>query len=251
MARWKWVLVAIWWVLQGCALLLAAVVFFDWKAGPIAWVLRVPKLLADEPLVLAGYYGAFVTLQGLFLVPVRKPIPGTRGWSVRVSLAVAGFLIALLTVGVFLFIQDELWLLNGAEADIFPWIPAFVATLGVTWVVATALLIAFCKRGPRESLLARVSAGLFLGTMVEVAALIPLHVLVRRKSDCYCDRGTFWALVICASVGTLVIGPAIFLPLLAHRRRRWYEGRCEICGFDVTATPDAERCPSCGSGWSS
>src|SRR5262249_35833512 len=125
----------------------------------------------------------------------------------------------------------------------------FGAALLLAWGIATPLLIAFCRRGPRESLLARVAAMIFTGTIVEAAAIIPLDVMVRRRTDCYCFAGTLWALILCGSLGVFARGRAIFLPLLARRRKRWYDGRCEVCGYDMRGTMTAERCPECGTGW--
>ncbi len=128
-----------------------------------------------------------------------------------------------------------------------PWIIGIAAA--ISWCVATPLLIAFCKGGKREDLLHRLAGALFVGTIVEVAAIIPLDVLVRRKESCYCWAGTYIALLVAGGVGLVFLGPMILLPVLMRRRKRWYEGRCELCGYDMSATLKAERCPECGTGW--
>jgi rubrerythrin len=51
------------------------------------------------------------------------------------------------------------------------------------------------------------------------------------------------------SVGIVALGPAVLLPILSRRRKRWYAGRCDACGYDMTGTPSADRCPECGAGW--
>lgn len=132
-----------------------------------------------------------------------------------------------------------------APARILAIVMPFAAFL--TWAVATPLLLAFIRR--REDALGRLAARLLLGTVIETAAIIPLDVMVRRKSDCYCFEGSLFAMVLCWGVGTLVLGPWIWLVPLGRRRKRWAMGHCEACGYDMTGRMDAERCPECGAGW--
>ena len=119
----------------------------------------------------------------------------------------------------------------------------------IAWAVATPLLVVFLSRGKRETRLGRLASLLFMGTVVEAAAIVPLDVMMRRKTDCYCDTGTFYALSACGTVGLFALGPAILLPILAKRRKRWYLGHCDVCGYDMSATPRAARCSECGAGW--
>lgn len=198
--------------------------------------------------------------QLLFLWPVRKPeAKQARGWALWASLSVAGAAIAVLVAGVLaaatygldLFVLQPTgrsWnsIVPRGE-DFGPWY--ILAACVLSWSIATPLLIAFCKRGPRESLLCRVASRLFLGTIIEIAAIIPLDVMVRRKGSCYCLAGTYFALCFCGSVAVFVIGPAILLPILARRRKRWYHNKCDACGYDMTGCLTALQCPECGSGW--
>lgn len=247
----KWTLVTIYWIAQ------AVIIYFGW----IAWLAISPDI-DPEPgywrdleyaLPMASIVGAMMLLQLLFLVPVRRPVAAaTRGISVWTSLGVAGLMGGLLAGCVVLVIYDIVWLIldeDRLDEKFWAYLPPGVALL--SWIVATPLLIAFCKTRPRERLLGRVAARLFAGTLIEVAAIIPIDVMVRRKTECYCGQGTFWALSICGGVGMFALGPAIFLPLISRRRKRWYANRCEICGYDMTGLADADRCPECGAGWRS
>jgi len=117
------------------------------------------------------------------------------------------------------------------------------------WIVATPLLYAFVRKRDTETALKKLASLIFVGTAVETLAIIPLDVFVRRKSDCYCAEGTFWSLVTLVPLGFVALGPMIFLVAASKRRKRFAQGRCEICGYDMSATPKAARCPECGVGW--
>jgi hypothetical protein len=185
-------------------------------------------------------------LQWLFLWPVRRPGGSPKGLPIMVSLAVGGLFISLLitgfvlAVGAVLKAYDLIKLRDGL---------LFLVVLAAVWVISTPLLIAFCRRGPCETILQRVASGIFLGTIVEAAALIPLDALIRRREDCICETGTYIALIVCGSVGVIAFGPAILLPLVAQHRKRWSGRQCDVCGYDMSGNMSADRCPECGAGW--
>lgn len=216
------------------------------------WDEAANYLFQREALLFALMVGAsLAALQALFLFPVRKPGLKRTGRSVWITLGLAAFAgVALLVAIIAALIEVSLTLLNLPEVTDWQttmWILVIVQGLG--WAVATPLLVAFVKRERQETTLARLSSLLFTGTIIEVVAIVPLDVMVRRKNECYCAAGTFWALAICGGVGLFALGPAIYLPILAKRRKRWYGGHCEICSYDMSGTPNADKCPECGTGW--
>ncbi len=244
----RWRLMLLMWIAQTLVAWLLPMVLLG------AWDEPLGYLSEREPLLVALAVGAgLAALQAIFLFPVRKPGLKRTGRSVWLTMGAAGFAgAALLTAMCAAGAEVYATLLNGPE--IVDWNTMFWIVLviqGLAWAVATPLLVAFTKHERRETMLGRVASRLFTGSIVEVVAIVPLDVMVRRKHDCYCGAGTFWALVICCGVGAFALGPAIYLPILAKRRKRWYGGHCEICGYDMRGTPNADRCPECGSGWKS
>ncbi|CAG1010180.1 hypothetical protein PHYC_03809 [Phycisphaerales bacterium] len=194
----------------------------------------------------------FVSLHVVFLLPIRKPDTGAAPRSVLLSLIIAGGLIGALMIALALGVGHAVLTFldqSGVSDSFLLW--SLLGVGVVSWALATPLLIAFTRRGRPESVIQRVAARLFVGTIIEAAAMIPLDVLVRRKEDCVCATGTYLALTICGAVGLFVLGPAALLPILARRRKRWYAGRCEVCGYDMSRTSQLDRCPECGSGWKS
>jgi hypothetical protein len=213
--------------------------------------------------ILGIVLGVVMACQLVLVLPVRRPRARSgRGWPLWLSVATAGLAVAALTLaaGATLVMLPGL---AGVTIDA-PWLTeasltAIVAAMGLAaWGVSGVLIWRFVRRrldaGERhEDVLARVAARLFMGTMVEVLAVMPVDVMVRRKTECYCFSGTFWALVLCGPVALVALGPAVLLPLLARRRKRWYAGRCDACGYDLSGLVGGgrvlERCPECGVGW--
>lgn len=203
----------------------------------------VAAIVVWAALILAG--------QGVILLPVRRPIHTIEGGvSVFFSLAAAGLCVSVMSSAV---VYASLELFN--KWDVFIDRPgtgwAMLGMLVGGWALATPMLLAFVRRGQRDTMVSRVGAGLFLGTAIETIAIIPIDVMVRRRTDCYCGAGTFLALTLTGSVGLVALGPAVFVPLLIRRRKRWRMSRCDHCGYDMTGNLDADRCPECGCGWRS
>lgn len=207
----------------------------------------------EAALTIGGVLIAIAACQFALLWPVRRPsFRADRGWPLRLSLTVGGLAVGALAAAILFavlgFIDEALDVRLPDLPEGAGWIIVAVV-VGVPWALTSLLLWRFSASSDREGLLSRFSSRLFLGTMIEVAAIIPLDVMIRRKTSCYCFAGSFVALCICGSVGFFAAGPAILLPLLARRRKRWYAGRCEACGYDMSPLPAADRCPECGAGW--
>jgi hypothetical protein len=262
----KWRLLSTWWLMQSLLLLLAmplTVIYLNLKfEGPVGdelsdGVRGALRALGEREFWMwwSGLSAGLAAAQAVLMWPVRRPMPhwNGQGRSMWTTLALCGLVIGLVWAGAVLAVMDIPWLLDGYDwsvesPDVMWWL---VAPPLLGWAVATPLLARFAKGGRREDRLSRIASRLFLGTVIEAIAIVPLDVMVRRKTDCYCGRGTFWAFLVCGTAGFLSMGPAVLLPLLSRRRKRWYAGHCEICGYEKAGLPNAERCPECGAGWRS
>ncbi len=231
----------IYWLVQGVIVyVIAATTYLGWTGE--SWFGSLAAFLGI--VVLTG-------LQGILFLPIRRPREvGGKGVPAWVNLAIIGLAVSVLPAAFILAVFHVLasfhladWFDNAAGW----WIIGIL--MGGTWLITTPLLILFSRRQRPEAFLTRVAARLFTGTIIEAAAIIPMDVLLRRREDCACATGTLWAMAACGTIGMFALGPAIFLPVFARRRRRWYQGKCECCGYDMRSTPKAERCPECGMGW--
>lgn len=208
-----------------------------------------------ETWIVYGTAALLVTgLQGVFLLPLRTPrVVGAGRRGVRCTLIVAGLgfaMLLLMAVWSLGSVIDHYAYLPGVATTAEGVIIASVLVILPAWAMATVLIARFTRPGTREDVLTTLSRRLLAGTVIEAVLLIPLDVMIRRKTDCYCAEGTFWALIWCGAIGFVSAGPAIFIPLLARRRRGWYAKHCGGCGYDMSGVEDAERCPECGMDWS-
>jgi hypothetical protein len=203
-----------------------------------------PLLKRGGPLLFWVFYGIAALLSWLWLLRASH-----SGASVRLSVAIAALGAAALSVGIPWVSYSVLATLLKEEVSASRFVVATCAALLLNWAVAAPLLGAYVRRRGAENAFGRIAAWLFTGTLVEAAAVIPIDVMVRRRSNCYCGEGTLWTLTICWGVGFFALGPAIWLIPLAKRRKRWYGGHCPVCDYDMCACMSAERCPECGAGW--
>jgi len=211
----------------------------------VGWGERFPRfydlLTSASMMILSGLTGAGVAF-GLLITMYRE----------RTPLGLIAALCALCSaalLGGLGFIALSLWSLVHNHDPSDAALAVVLTAILVMWSFSTPLLGAFLRHEPGESRTHLLAKRLFIGSVVETVSMIPLDVMVRRKSNCYCGEGTFFALFICSTVGLIALGPMVFLLPLGRRRRRLESGCCPLCGYDMTATPKAERCPECGAGW--
>lgn len=166
-----------------------------------------------------------------------------------ISAYIAGACTGLLGYALAVAIAGFVLLLSDARVNEGWWLVIGGGPLVLGWAISTPLLLAFVRKRDTETALKRLASLIFIGTCVEILAIIPLDVFTRRKSDCYCGEGTYWALIALVPLGFVALGPMIFLVAASKRRKRYAGGCCEICGYDMKGNFKAERCPECGAGW--
>lgn len=258
----KWSVMAMWWGIQALLIWMATAVM-SWQTysvdGPNGFAMGLRKwntlpgqLIRQDVLVSSIILGVSIALvQWFVLLPVRRPEMGEGGKSLKVTIVLAGGMIGALLVAAGFAITSLFELLLKQRLPFEIGRISTIASAAVAWIGAGTALWIWVRRARDllPNVLSRLMERLFKGTVIEVAAILPIDYMVRRKSDCYCGEGTFWALIVAGVVGTIAFGPMVWLPLIAKRRREWYGGHCRACGYDMQATPGALRCPECGTGW--
>ena len=250
-------------VLAG-TVLLAFLTIPPWgDQGVFGWLPEGVNLLGD--FRWWGYafpVAAVIALtQYLFLLPVvRLRLPdGTRSKSLSWSLGVGALLAAIITAAIGLAVieligsmghgnfQEDPW---GDElfGEVWIW-PALILTLIGSWVFWTMVLLIFTRRLWADTVLGRVVVLLLGGTVVELLVVLPIDVMVQRRTDCYCAAGTFWSLSASA-VGLLwLTGPGIVFAVTMRRRGMARKTHCTSCGHSKGPSP-GPVCQECGYKWS-
>ena len=213
----------------------------------------------------------FTGSQFLFLVPLAtQPKAGGKPRSLRLQVIIAAFIGGALTVGFAMIVASVIsTLLLGVDDDwAYPmaiysllWVPnlftvdsrhllepLFIGSIGfivLSWSVWTFVLwhrININHHNP--GYLGRLSGRLFAGSIIEFLLAIPLHVMVDKKTDCYCSTGTFGALILSFMAGLWLFGPFVFLLAFKHKRP-WTKSHCKYCGYPRKVVT-AQDCSECG-----
>lgn len=258
----KWSFLLLWWLIQGIFIWIGTSIF-SWQTvsvdGPSDFPLGLRQFdtLLQQPfrqdvvlstLILSA---SIALLQFVIMLPVRKPEMREGGRSLILTLALAAGMIAALLVAAGFAITSlgEILLKERMHYSLARW--STITGAAIAWAAsgyAIWVWVRHAKR-PTHDTISTLAERLFKGTVIEIVAILPIDYMVRRKTDCYCGEGTFWSLIVAGVVGTIALGPMVWLPLVAKRRKEWYGGHCRACGYDMTATLQAERCPECGTGW--
>jgi hypothetical protein len=260
--------------------LLAGVLLMEWTSGgegfdPFATLLT--KWMHDPQywlnmgiLVMALVGSQVIFLLPLLLLRLRPGRPRSLGWSIMLASLVA----AMLTVGLAMSLMSLVQLLGGWVNDwgvhlyfglfaigtdpdqldelAFDQDLAFMlasACLFVSWVLWWILISIFMRRGQPLDRLRRLVGLLFAGTLIELVLILPLEAMVRRRTNCFCETGSFQALLGGFVAALWLLGPMAFL-ILIRRRPAWWNRHCQRCGYEKDRNA-GNRCPECGWGWTS
>ncbi len=254
--RLKWRLVIAYWTLLFVAAYFATAAWLamsgeiDGPAGDylgLGGLANIKDVIFHRPfnIFMAVCMGAFILLQLMLVLPMRYPARAERGAPVWLAIIGAALLAAGLVVGFIAALVGAL-----GEYGVIDSIPidswwGLAVVVAVHWALMIPLMAAFVKRQDNEGVTRKLSMLIFVGSIVDVAAMIPLDVMIRRKTNCYSWSTSVFSLGAATAIGLLALGPAVWLPISCQRRRRWFETRCAACGYDMTGGGD--RCPECGT----
>lgn len=220
-------------------------------------ILQIIGELFDEPLLLDDLWWAWcgapalviTATQIVFVVPLVRPKLATkaRGRSMRAAVIMAAGVAAVLTAGLFCGLLELLDLWHD-RFDQAPWAwPVLLAVIVTGWVIWSVALLMLTRNSRHPGVLEKLVIWLLAGTVVEILAVIPVDVLVRRRTDCYCATGTFHSLLIAVLAALWLAGPGAVI-LWSRRRRRRAARECLHCGYTKGPSP-GPTCPECGHVW--
>jgi len=202
-----------------------------------------------------------VVTQMLFLWPIRGGRVRARpdGKPLLMMVASAGFVGSVLTLGLFWGIGGAIQLVwsVGARQDPSDFDPGVSEAAGwsilliglmCSWILWTIALLRFAARHSGSRAADRIAGLLLKGTAAEVILLLPLDIMMRRRTDCYCSTGSFYAMCFSAWALLWLCGPGAYLAVTSKRRREWVLHHCDRCGYEMGPSP-GDKCPECGFVW--
>ncbi|MBC8309981.1 MAG: hypothetical protein ISR75_01900 [Phycisphaerales bacterium] len=220
---------------------------------------------SNEYIIIASLF--FVATQAIFVLPIVKPPKvASKGMPLKISVLMAGFIGTTLCVifasavisivltlilgkngegdswGIAPLLYSCIWIFDGGFEPEMSYPILFIF---ISWVIWSTLLFIFILRGKRDpSPLVKLTGWLFAGSLVELLLSIPLFLMVRRKTDCYCATGSFGALIMSVFTSLWLFGPFMVI-LLVWRKRPWSKDHCVHCGYPKRVS-GANVCSECG-----
>jgi hypothetical protein len=189
-----------------------------------------------------------VGTQTIFILPlVRLPTTTHYGKSLKMSMVVASLVASIFTFTLVVFVYSLVTtiFLDFPKHDSIS-LGFFGIFLGCSWVVWSVFLLVFTQRRSHDARpLVRLTAFLFAGSLIEFLLSIPLVIMVNRRSNCYCETGSFFALIASFTASIWLFGPFMVI-LLFWRKRPWTKDHCYKCGYPRKVV-NADVCSECGS----
>jgi hypothetical protein len=216
-----------------------------------AALLLVPVLAATfngYPLLIL--LGIMLGCQALFIfgsgtIQLCQPMRKRR---LIFPVIVAAFMMALLTLALILA-TGELIQYDGPSGEWMPW--AFLAFGILVWAAWGWIFWRRYHDAPRQHVMARLSAWILAGSLLELLACVPMHLIVSRRPGCLVGLFTMLGIISGCLVACFAFGPAIVLLFLRPRHREELAAaadgarHCDVCGYDLRAS--TARCPECGT----
>lgn len=199
-----------------------------------------------------------VALQVVFLLPIisRSPPRDQRARSLTVSLCLGGaiagvlsFMLGMIVITAIALLAEMMFESTTFDVDDLRWlwtVPVLMLVGG--WCFWTLILLTYVRGIWADRVLGRLVGLLLSATLVELIVTIPLDIMVRRRTDCYCATPSFFTLCLAVLATLWLVGPGIVIALTSRRHRAWRVTHCGRCGYPKGPTPGA-KCPECGYAW--
>jgi hypothetical protein len=148
--------------------------------------------------------------KGLCL-PIRRP-------RMLFPVAAASFMLAAVVLGMTMALA-ELFESDQQEGEWTFWL-----IIAAVWLFWGVLLYVYARKLERYEAIFRLAQWVFAGSLAELLAALPSHVIVTRRGGCFAGIGTGLGIFAGLCVMIWSFGPGIFLLFLQEVRRREHRG---------------------------
>jgi hypothetical protein len=227
----RWVFLALYVLLLGALL---GVAFLDSgdRSAALSLLIAVGVMFVAQALLIFG--------SGT--ISLCRPIRRRR---LLLPVVVAATMLALLGGGLCIAMWELFYLDSNSHSDLLGFLA--MSVIGLSWIGWGVLLMSRLRDRPRYTVLRKLTTYLFAGSLAELLATVPSHVIVTRRPGCLVGLGTAIGIIAGCAVMIFSFGPAIAILFLRPRwRAEIADGipYCPACGYDLRASK--ERCPECG-----
>lgn len=210
---------------------------------PIAFAVGEGEVVGS----LLVMFAIMIAAQAMFIfgagtIQLCRPIRKRR---LLIPVVVASLMFTLLAAGLCFSLSELFYVEKHVNEDVFLF--GFVGILLASWIGWGTMIYSYAKNWQRFRVLSRVSSMLFAGSLLELLATVPSHVIVIKRPGCLVGLGTMLGIIAGLNVMFFSFGPMIVVLFLRPRYRREQamgSQFCETCGYDLRASKD--RCPECG-----
>ncbi len=222
-----------------CSLLLAAYILLILLL--VLFPIVSGRRNAEDSLAWLGLAAFHIVSQIVFvLVPGKEAeLRPVRPRRLFVPALIAGLMGAILLAGLFVSLSELLQVLHS-----FPTPTLLLVVIAASWIGWTTILYLYCRGRDRYSADARMVAWILTGSLLQLLATIPSHLLVTRRPGCMVGAWTRAGLSAGLFVLIWVFGPGIAL-LFWHETRLRTAGHCPGCGYCLKGL-NRLRYPECG-----
>jgi hypothetical protein len=171
----------------------------------------------EDRTALCVVLGVTIAADALFILgaghkDLFRPIRRRR---LVLPVAAAAFMLAVLLVSLTFALADLFRIPPHGDSD---W--AFWPFIGASWLFWGVLLYAYTRKLSRYQAIYRLAKLVFAGSLAELLAAAPAHIIVSRRSGCFVGLVTGISVIAGLYVMIWSFGPAIFLLFLQEARRR-------------------------------
>lgn len=144
--------------------------------------------------------------------PIRRP-------RLVLPVVAAAFMMAVLVAGLTLALAELCMMEKLSGSEVVFWV-----CMGASWIFWSVLLYVYTRKLDRYGAIYRLSKTVFAGSLAELLATVPSHLVVQRRGGCFVGIHTAIGILAGLCVMLWSFGPGIFMLFLAEARRR-QEGR--------------------------